>query len=207
MSFFMQDKYREKKFDKYYGTDTNQQLDLQEYAVDSPNLEHACWYEAITKTYFDKMIKQLSIEFKETVFIDLGSGKGKSLMLAADYPFKKIIGVEFSPELHEIAKNNVILFKSKKNIDTPIQLHCMDAELYNFPIENIVLFLYNPFQGKVMLSVVEKIEKFILRYPHKFAILYRNPKCSEMFENVQVLQIVKETPDYKIYSGAGRANG
>jgi len=203
---YIYDKYKENKFDKYYGTNTNQKLDLKDYSVDSPNIDHACWYEAITKTYFDKMINQLSVEFQNNIFIDLGSGKGKSLMLAANYPFKKIIGVEFSPELHEIAEKNIEMFSTKERVQTPIQLHCMDAELYDLPMENIVVFLYNPFQGKVMRSVVEKFEKFLSDHPHQLTILYRNPKCSEMFEKNNTLQIVKETSDYKIYSRPASAN-
>lgn len=204
--FYFYDKYTEKRFDRYYGTDTNQKLPIKEYNISSPNLEHACWYEAITKKFFTKMIRQMSIDFKKFVFIDLGSGKGKSLMFAADYPFRKIVGVEFSSELHQTARNNINLFAAKEDIHNKFQLFCMDAELYDFPPENIVLFLYNPFQGKVMKSVVKKIEQFLSSGQYKVFILYRNPKCTEMFENNDFLKIVKETPDYKIYTGIKNDN-
>lgn len=85
------------------------------------------------------------MDLKTCIFVDLGSGKGKSLILAADYPFKKIIGVEFPPELHQTAVRNIALFSREKCIQEQIQLLCMDAEQYELPTENIVLFLYNPF--------------------------------------------------------------
>ena len=40
-------------------------------------------------------------------FVDLGSGKGKVIILAHKMGFKKILGVEISTKLNEICKNNL----------------------------------------------------------------------------------------------------
>ncbi|MEH6588764.1 MAG: class I SAM-dependent methyltransferase [Halioglobus sp.] len=202
--FYFYDKYIEHKFDQRYGTDTNQKLSLKEYSINTKNLEHACRYQAIKIKFFTKMIEQVSIDLKTCIFLDLGSGKGKSLMLATDYPFKQIIGVEFSPELHQIAIQNIDVFSRKNSTHQKIQLFCMDAEQYDLPAENIVLFLYNPFQGKVMHTVVKKIDRFVSNGQFNLIVLYRNPKCSEMFENSNFLNTEKKTRDYSIYSGISR---
>jgi hypothetical protein len=44
---------------------------------------------------------------QDFTFIDLGSGKGRVLLMAAAYGFKRIIGVEFMPELHRVAEENI----------------------------------------------------------------------------------------------------
>ncbi len=44
---------------------------------------------------------------QDFTFIDLGSGKGRVLLMASEYPFQKIIGVEFMPELHRAAQKNI----------------------------------------------------------------------------------------------------
>jgi hypothetical protein len=44
---------------------------------------------------------------QDFTFIDLGSGKGRALLMASAYPFKRIIGVEFMPELHRVAQENI----------------------------------------------------------------------------------------------------
>ena len=36
------------------------------------------------------------------VFIDLGSGKGRVVLQAAEYPFKRVLGVELSPSSPEL---------------------------------------------------------------------------------------------------------
>src|SRR5215469_11495850 len=49
-------------------------------------------------------IEDLPIDdFANYTFIDIGSGKGRMLFVAAEYPFEKVIGVEFAVDLHEIA--------------------------------------------------------------------------------------------------------
>src|SRR5690348_8785344 len=41
------------------------------------------------------------------VFVDLGSGKGKALLIAGQLSFKRVIGVELDQELSESARSNI----------------------------------------------------------------------------------------------------
>jgi len=45
-------------------------------------------------------MQAMPIDLSKFTFIDLGAGKGRALLMASDYLFQKIIGVEFMPELH-----------------------------------------------------------------------------------------------------------
>src|ERR1700691_4568599 len=54
----------------------------------------------------DAMCEHNHIDLSEFVFVDLGSGKGRTLLMASDYPFQRIVGVELLPALHETAKGN-----------------------------------------------------------------------------------------------------
>ena len=198
------EKYRENKFDRVFGTDTSRIVPVDQFTVSTPNLVYALHYEAITQRFFYRMIKAVPVKYNDFVFIDLGSGKGRALMLASAYPFKKIIGVEFSPELHTIAKSNVKSIIEKKQIPDNFELHCMDAESFDFPKENIVLFLYNPFHGKVMLSIVNKINVFIEKCPFQMTIMYRNPKCADLLDKQDFLKLIKATPHYRVYTGIRR---
>jgi hypothetical protein len=55
-------------------------------------------YQPTELALFHSMIEVLreraGINFSEFVFVDLGSGKGRTLLMASDYPFRRIAGVE-----------------------------------------------------------------------------------------------------------------
>src|SRR5271167_2282557 len=68
-------------------------------------------YQPTEPALFREMLATLmssaKIEFGEFTFIDIGSGKGRALLMAADYPFRRILGIELLPELHRVAKENI----------------------------------------------------------------------------------------------------
>ena len=55
--------------------------------------------------------QQTAIDFRDFIFVDLGSGKGRTLLMVSDYPFRRIIGIELLPSLHQIA-----LEKDRKSV-------------------------------------------------------------------------------------------
>ena len=76
-------------------------------------------------------------------FVDIGCGKGRALLLAEEYPFRKIIGVEFSRRLAKIAAAN-----AAKSARSASQWFTPTPANFNFPPEPLVVFLYNPFSGE-----------------------------------------------------------
>ncbi|MBZ5489392.1 MAG: class I SAM-dependent methyltransferase [Acidobacteriia bacterium] len=59
---------------------------------------------------------------QDFTFIDLGSGKGRALLMAAQYGFKRIIGVEFMPELHRVAQENIRKYTAHRTEASPDHL-------------------------------------------------------------------------------------
>ena len=82
----------------------------------------------------------------------MGSGKGRALVAAA-LPFRRIVGVEFSPELEELARANVERFMRKSAYGGSIESVCEDATAYDLPPEPLVLHFFNPFEEPVMRDV------------------------------------------------------
>jgi SAM-dependent methyltransferase len=58
---------------------------------------------------------------RDFTFIDLGSGKGRVLLMAAPYGFKKILGVEFMPEWHRVAQENIRKY-AERSAESPDEL-------------------------------------------------------------------------------------
>ena len=64
-------------------------------------------YQPTEPALFKEMMAYLKIDFQEFTFIDIGSGKGRVLLMAADYPFRRILGIELLPALHRVAQENL----------------------------------------------------------------------------------------------------
>jgi SAM-dependent methyltransferase len=199
-------KYQEYHFDRKYNTDTSAIIVSEELDVpaSTSNLSDVTYYEAITLRFFSKVMKAVRIDYHNCTFVDLGSGKGRALMLAAKYPFKKIVGVELSPALHETARDNLKAFRNATHVAANVETLCIDATAYALPNDDLVLFLYNPFVGKTMEAIVEKLAAFVMHTTHKVIIIYRNPKCASLFDKQECLELVKVKPEYRIYRGKDR---
>lgn len=90
---------------------------------------------------------------EETHFIDLGCGKGRALMVAAEFPFRRIQGVELSAELCAIARKNI----EKTELETKIEIVQGDAAEYQLPDGRLVIFIYNSFFLSLMKRIAAKI--------------------------------------------------
>jgi tRNA1(Val) A37 N6-methylase TrmN6 len=105
-------------------------------------------------------------------FIDLGSGKGRALFLAAAYPFKRIIGVEYAPELHEIAMRNTRTYRNPARKCADIQPVCADATSFAFPLLPTVCFMNNPFGEPLIAAVATRIDESVRASPRPFFVVY-----------------------------------
>ncbi len=110
----------------------------------------------------------------DDVFIDLGSGKGRMVLEAARYPFRRVIGVELARPLHEAAQENVRCSRMRRTC-RDIELVCSDVLDYQLPDDITVIFLNNPFRGAIFSSVVDKIVESYDRSPRKITLIYNNP--------------------------------
>ena len=125
-------------------------------------------YQPIEPEIFREIFGQLEIEFERFTFVDIGSGKGRALLLAAEYPFRKIIGIELLPELHEIAAGNVAH-------DGRIELICGDAARFAFPREPLVVYFFNPLPETGLREVVRNLEVSVREGPRPVYVIYINP--------------------------------
>jgi predicted RNA methylase len=157
-------------------------------------------YQAVNPAVdFAEILKGLNIPYKEFIFIDLGSGKGRAVLLASSIPFKKIVGIEFSEKLNHIAEGNVGRWPGEAKRCRQIELICMDAAEYRFPEEPFVLYMYNPFGLPVMERVVENVTEAFRKHPRRIIVVYFTPKHSDLWEGVTFLKRVQVQPGYHVY--------
>ena len=153
-------------------------------------------YDPIDPEKFQRTAGSLALRHEDFIFIDFGSGKGKSVLLAAELPFKKIIGVEFSPDLYQIAQRNLQTYQNPNQKCKNIELVCMDAAVFPIPQEPAVLFMFNPFGKEVMARVIENVRQSYEAHPRELYVVYATPVLDEMWARAGFLEKVKELPGY-----------
>ena len=107
-------------------------------------------------------------------FLDLGAGMGRAMLLAAAYPFRKVVGVELHPTLARIARRNLTLWRAAKRTRVPMRMHCRDAADFPLPAGPCVAFLFNPFGAPVLRRVLRSWARTLAERAGQLDILYVN---------------------------------
>ena len=169
-------------FDEQFGVDTAPTSEIQDLAaIQSANYRHAFQYQTVNTEVVREMLRSLALPYGDYVFCDLGSGKGKILFVAAEFPFRRIVGVEFCQPLHAIAERNIASYRNPAQKCFDIQSIYGDATFYPIPADPLVVFLFNPFDGAVLRKVIANLSESLRLRPRKIVILYYNPLYADLF--------------------------
>jgi SAM-dependent methyltransferase len=152
-------------------------------------------YQPTEPTLFAEMLNALDIDFERFTFVDIGSGKGRTLLMAAEFGFRHVIGVELLPELHDIAVRNI-----GASGKLQVESLCQDAREYRFPSDPLVLYLFNPLPAAAVSQVIETLHASLDRNPREMKIIYHNPLFEDVLANAPFLKKVRATYQYAIYS-------
>jgi len=156
-------------------------------------------YQPIDPDQFHEMISALAIRHEEFTFIDLGSGKGRALLLASEYPFRRIIGVEIIPELHQLAQENFARYASNTQKCRNLQSWCGDARDFVFPADPQLIYLFNPFFEPVLADVLDNLESSLTAHPRELVLIYANPLSEHIVSSRAFLRKTGGTHQYSIY--------
>jgi hypothetical protein len=107
--------------------------------------------------------------------IDIGSGKGRVLLMAADYPFRRILGIELLPALHRVAQKNLSAYKSDSQQCFALETVCGDAREFIFPAGPIMLYLFNPLPEYALTELMANLDHSLSQFPRAVYLLYHNP--------------------------------
>jgi predicted RNA methylase len=132
-------------------------------------------YQPTDPTAFREMMDRLPISFADFTFIDLGSGKGRTLLLASEYSFQRIIGVELLPELHRAAEENIRAYCEAKHPGSQIESLQMDACEFEFPTTPLVVYLFHPLPTAGLERVIRNLDESLLKFRRDVWVVYHNP--------------------------------
>lgn len=182
--------------DRRLGIDTSSSVKLSDLGVDKPDTRdyYPLGYNGIYST-----LKKLPLDKSNSVFLDYGTGKGRPIIAAATFPFKRVIGVEIAGYLVDIAKTNVSRMKYRKA--ECIELVQLDAKEFIIPKDVNVIFFFNPFKGNILRKVVTNIYSSFKECPRKiYIIFFNNDHFEEIINNQNWLVKIYQTEFYPNYS-------
>jgi SAM-dependent methyltransferase len=163
------DRRREARF----GVSSEGRVALQELAIDSENRTLGFPYVPSPGLLVDTLLFNIQEDLSRFDFIDFGSGKGRVLLVASHYPFRQVVGVEFSPELHEIAQENIRKYQSPARRCQAVYSVCADAATLALPEQACVLYFNNPFAGPIFACVLHNLQVAHQRARRKVYVLYQ----------------------------------
>jgi len=166
-------------FDFRHTTDTARRVRVAKLQIASTNKSQAKDYIPTRGRAFRKLLDSLDFA-DDSVFVDFGCGKGKLLLLAMHYPFKRIVGIEFSPDLCDVAEQNVETYR--KDRAHAVDIVCSDVTDYRFRDDENVLFFFNPFTRPVMRRVLANVDESFGRKPREMWLIYNDPACRDLID-------------------------
>lgn len=192
--------WRDAQLDRRYGLDTaGIDDDLAGLGIAARHHAQSRGHEPIQLDVFERVVKALRVVPGERCFVDLGSGKGRAVILAMEAGFASAVGVEISPKLHAIAQANVAKYQKRRGRDQAIELTCGDAGAYAPPPKDTVLFLYNPFGAPVLRTVLDNMRASMRHSPRALTIVYRNPVHADILRGCVDLDCVFADRGFEIY--------
>lgn len=194
------DSARDRNVDIQYGIDTVGNIDAVDLHTDSPNKLFSVRYQPIRSEDFFASMAAIPRSLDGFTFVDFGSGKGRALVLACKFPFRRIVGVEFCEDLHAAAMRNVSGMRADCSTGAEFDLVCGDALKYELPSEPLVLFFYNPFGVQVMAPLVGRIEESLRKNPREAYIVYCKPECINLFNESRMFARVAEQTGFAVFA-------
>ena len=192
-------------FDIQYGTDTISSIKIKDLKIESNNKTRAEDYEPTQVIPLCKLFKQLMIP-NGKVFIDVGCGKGRVLLVASQFGFKELRGIEFSPALRKIATNNCSIYKEKTGISANFLI--IESDICDYEIKDEdVFFMFNPFDAHLLTYVLENIKLSLLQRKRQIWIIYRKPVHRSIIDKdtefLKLKEFVFWGSDFLVYTNIG----
>jgi SAM-dependent methyltransferase len=160
------------RFDRALGIDTAGIIAPEHLDFAPERTKSSAPYQASPARITRHVVRQIASRLPGATFIDVGSGKGRVVIIAAEYGFSKVIGIELSPQLCAIAVENIAKHGSRRPIMAPITMLNMDATEFQIPPCPCVFFFFSPFSEAVMREVVVKLVHSLEQKPRKVFIIY-----------------------------------
>jgi SAM-dependent methyltransferase len=191
-------------FDERYGVDTSGLV--YDLPTGHENDAYNNGYFGVAPSLFHQIFERLQVDYRRFTFVDLGSGKGRALLLASSYPYQEVIGVELSPLLDRIARVNIAHYARSHEPGPPVRSIQADAAEFCWPPGPLLVYMWNAFTEPVMRRVLENLNSALTGQPREMYLVYVHPELEEMLydlpwlERLWAAEIAMSDEDYSAWA-------
>lgn len=203
--------FLEADFDRRYGVETAAIVTVDRMQVEAGQREQMADYVPTPFGLLAEVVRATRVDPTEFCFVDLGSGKGRLLVLAAEAGFDEVVGVELS-ELHEVAERNIRAYAaSPRHADRslrPLRIasHRQDVTTFDFPQRPLFVFYFNAFFGPVLERTLENLRASVAAHPRAVLFVWHGKRyfpekrLQEVFDRHAFLRPLASTEDYTVFN-------
>jgi predicted RNA methylase len=170
------DRIADRIADRKLGIASSECRSLADLGLELPNCNR---YQPISYADLRKILDSISIS-NEDVFLDFGSGMGRALCVAAQYPFRTVLGVEISSALCAAARRNIEQARSKL-LCQDVQILNVDAVQYKVPAEVSNVYFFNPFGRTIVAQVLAQLAISLRDAPRHMNVIFYGTAASKEF--------------------------
>lgn len=171
-------------FDQLHGTDTGSLIPGEQLSTGHRHDRHTTAYHGVAPSLFHKLLQRwlplAAHPVQQTAFVDIGAGKGRAMLLAAELPFRRVLGVELHLGLATTAQQNLEAWRAS-HAGPHMRLQHGDALSLRLPQGPCLLFLFNPFDVVLMDRFLARLVHAFRQRPGELDILYVNDEQRMLF--------------------------
>jgi SAM-dependent methyltransferase len=151
-------------FDEEFGVRTSGLIAGRHLKSGHLHDRHATAYYGVAPSVFRALLRRWRRSrpgwaLEEVSFIDVGAGMGRAVLLAAELPFRQVVGVELNPTLVRIARRNLALWRVSGRARAQMKIIRGDAVDFRLPEGPCLAFMFNPFGATVMRRLLAAWKK------------------------------------------------
>jgi hypothetical protein len=157
-------------------------------------------YEPAHLLLWRRLHAAIPVDRGASSFVDLGAGRGRAVILAAEMGFCRVVGVELDEHLARSADSNVRLWRARRGGRAPAEQSVSivhgDAATYRLPDGPVVLWLYNPFGPVTLRHVLQGVCE---RTGDETYVAYFNPVHKAVFDEFPQLTVHAASKRWVVY--------
>jgi SAM-dependent methyltransferase len=185
----------ERRYDQQLGIDTAGYIETENLDLNPDAARRGMPYGATPPLIARFLIEEVAAKARGFTFVDVGSGKGRVLLIAAGFPFRQVVGFEHSQMLNAVAAANIRQFALAHPDAAPITLASGDAARLPLPDGPLVLFLFNSLGPEAVKDFAASLKTSYLQSPRKIICIYYNSAHPDAFEDIGIFPL-RSQPDY-----------
>ena len=167
---------------------TKDPVALAGLTIRGPNREHGHDYRPTPCALFEWTLAAIDHDKSRLTFVDYGGGKGRVLLLASQYPFHAIAGIEFAEELHDDATMNIAQFPRSRMKCRNVECVLDDASQVGPPDGEAVHYFFNPFSREVFAEVLHNLVVSYRKKPRRLYLILVDPVATDLIDTSGVFQ-------------------